>query len=98
MGRFVYSDFQNFLHNVVDYKDTEDYLTAHDEVIPVGNITDQPYSTNLIGCNRPTSSWKFNHQSEIDHGKFVQGSFNKNCQARCADLYTNSISQYIEYK
>lgn len=70
MGCFVNSYFQNFLHDVVEYEDAEDYLTAHDKIIPGVHVTDEPYCANLIGCYRSTSSWKLNHQSE-EKGQIV---------------------------
>lgn len=64
MGQFVDSEFQNLLHNVIEYEDTEQYLAADDEEIPGGDVTNQLYSADLVGWNCSTGSWKFNHQSE----------------------------------
>lgn len=61
MGQFVDSEFQNLLHSVIEYEDAEQDLAADDEEIPRGDVTNQLYSTDLVGWNRSTGSWKFNH-------------------------------------
>lgn len=58
----VYSDLQYLLHNVVKDEHAEDHLTAHDEVIPWGNVSNQLNCPDLVWRYCSTSGRKLNHQ------------------------------------
>lgn len=42
------SELKNLLHNVVEDEQAEHHLTANDEVVPVGDVTNQLHRSNLI--------------------------------------------------
>lgn len=60
----MYPQFKNLLHNVVKDEDAEDHLTAKDEVIPGGDVSNQFDCPDLVGRDRSARCWKFNHQPE----------------------------------
>lgn len=55
---------QNLLHHVVEDEHAEDRLTTQDEVVPAGDVAQQLDRSDLVGGNRSTCRWEFNHQTE----------------------------------
>lgn len=64
VGELVYAQLENLLDDIVEDEHTKDQLTAEDEVIPGGNVTNQPDCPYLVGRDRTAGRWEFNHQPE----------------------------------
>lgn len=58
----VHVDFQDFLHHIVEDEDAEDDLTAHDEEVPVTDVSDQLNCADLPGRDGPSCGWELYHQ------------------------------------
>lgn len=68
----MYTQLKNLLHNIVEDEQTEDHLTAEDEVIPIGDISDQFDRSYLVGRDCSTGRWEFNYQPERSRYNFGQ--------------------------
>lgn len=60
--KLVNTQLQDLFYNVVEDKDTEDYLTSNNEEIPSADIPEELYGSDLPGWDGTTSGREFYHQ------------------------------------